>query len=121
MEGGIGDAREHLEWTGEIGLIELWKQNPADIEMNLFWNRNIFWNRIHSPPNQPIELRTMSNMLRPTSTGTGCFAFSSACSTNSAGNSLKNVEGWHGVIFPNFLRPAQWLMDNVCMARVMAT
>jgi len=44
----------------------------------------------------PSESRIAANMPRPEVTSTGCRPFSSACSTSSAGNSFRNVEGWQG-------------------------
>lgn len=70
---------------------------------------------------QPIAVRIAANMLLPDSDVTGCLAFSSACSTSSGGSSLRNGDGWQGRTWPYFFRPAQWLIESVCIARVTAT
>ena len=65
--------------------------------------------------------RIAANRFRPVSADTGRLDFSSACSTSSAGNSLRNGDGWQGMSWPYFFRPPQWLMVSVCIARVTAT
>lgn len=62
-----------------------------------------------------------ANKFFPESCATGILDLASEHSTSSAGNSFKNGDGWHGNTWPYFLRPPQWLMDNVCIARVTAT
>src|SRR5215469_9204699 len=60
----------------------------------------------------PNASRIAANILLPDSVATGCFPFSSACSTNSAGSSLRKRDWWHGIDWPYFLRLEQWLIVN---------
>jgi len=63
---------------------------------------------INNPfPYPPSALRIAANMFFPDSAVTGCFAFSSACSTSSGGSSFRNGDGWHGRTWPYFFRPPQ--------------
>ena len=68
-----------------------------------------------------IAERMAAKRFFPDSCATGVLDFELEVSTSSSGSSFKNGEGWHGNVWPYFLRPPQWLMASVCIARVTAT
>ena len=68
-----------------------------------------------------IASRIAAKRFLQDSCATGVLDLASECSTRSPGSSFKNGDGWQGSYCPYFLRPPQWLMLRVCIARVTAT